>query len=85
MAFATRLATIHSYKEDSLAEPESRTSNRMTQLQPLQFHRIQSAALLTRIRFVDDLREKAIRVISLNCMKISETLLDCRSHNISPI
>jgi len=45
--FAARLATIHSYKDGSLAEPESRTSNAITQLQPLQFHRIQSAVLLT--------------------------------------
>jgi len=39
------IATIHSYKEGSLAEPEKAIE--ITQLQPLQFHRIQSAVLPT--------------------------------------
>ena len=41
------VATIHSYKKGSLAEPESRTRNTITQLQPFQFYRIQSAVLPT--------------------------------------
>jgi len=39
------IATIHSYKDGSLAEPEKAIE--ITQLQPLQFHRIQSAVLPT--------------------------------------